>query len=208
MGNSTARTTAADRVRAAAIDLFFEQGYDRTSVRHITAALRLTSGALYNHFRSKEELLYSIISRTHSEAERVTADAILRAGEDPARQLAEVAQALTTFSATYRKETSISHAEWRNLPEPQAAEIRGSRLRLGHLVERLLERGIRTGVFQPTADNALLAKVLLSTWTEVGRWYHPGGHFSVPDLADEFAVLALRTAGAAAPISVERFAPA
>ncbi|MGW4589340.1 hypothetical protein ACWEKJ_18630 [Amycolatopsis thermoflava] len=87
------------------------------------------------------------------------------------------------------------------------SEIRAS-LRLGHLVERLLERGIRTGVFQPTADNALLAKVLLSTWTEVGRWYHPGGHFSVPDLADEFAVLALRTAGAAAPISVERFAPA
>ncbi|MFD4252397.1 hypothetical protein ACFWQL_21905 [Amycolatopsis thermoflava] len=86
--------------------------------------------------------------------------------------------------------------------------IRGSRLRLGHLVERLLERGIRTGVFQPTTDNALLAKVLLSTWTEVGRWYHPSGHFSVPDLADEFAVLALRTAGAAAPISVERFAPA
>ncbi|WP_433743892.1 hypothetical protein [Amycolatopsis sp. 3B14] len=88
------------------------------------------------------------------------------------------------------------------------SEIRGSRLRLGHLVERLLERGIRTGVFQPTTDNALLAKVLLSTWTEVGRWYHPGGHLSVPDLADEFAVLALRTAGAAAPISVERFAPA
>lgn len=158
--------------------------------------------------RTDEPRQPGFVSRTHSEAERVTADAILRAGGDPARQLAEVAQALTAFSATYRKETSISHAEWRNLPEPQAAEIRSSRLRLGHLVERLLERGIRTGVFRPTADNALLAKVLLSTWTEVGRWYHPGGHLSVPDLADEFAVLALRTAGAAAPISVERFAPA
>ena len=54
---------------AAAVDLFYEQGAQATTVREITKACGLTAGALYNHFTSKEELLAS-----RSEFEKQTKD--------------------------------------------------------------------------------------------------------------------------------------
>lgn len=48
-----------ERILAAALDLFSTQGFDATSTAQIEAAAGLSprSGALYKHFRSKEQLL-------------------------------------------------------------------------------------------------------------------------------------------------------
>ena len=43
-----------------ALDLFTEQGYEATSMRDIAAALGLSPGAFYHHFRSKEAVLVAV----------------------------------------------------------------------------------------------------------------------------------------------------
>ena len=43
-----------------ALDLFSEQGYEATSMRHIAAALGLSPGAFYHHFPSKEAVLVAV----------------------------------------------------------------------------------------------------------------------------------------------------
>lgn len=53
-----------DRIVDAAISLFSEQGYDRTSMKQIALAVDLTESALYRHFRGKEDLLSEIITYT------------------------------------------------------------------------------------------------------------------------------------------------
>lgn len=48
--------------------LFFEKGYDRTSLQDIIDGLGgLTKGAIYYHFRSKEEILISVVERMSKE---------------------------------------------------------------------------------------------------------------------------------------------
>ena len=47
----------------AAVTLFNQQGYDRTSMNEIAAALGITKAALYYHFASKEDILVAGISR-------------------------------------------------------------------------------------------------------------------------------------------------
>ena len=54
-------TSLQSRIAEAAIELFYSQGATATSVRDITSACGLTPGALYNHFSSKEQLLYVLI---------------------------------------------------------------------------------------------------------------------------------------------------
>lgn len=49
----------------AAIDLFTEQGFDKTSLREVAERVGVTKAALYYHFRSKEDLLSSLIERVH-----------------------------------------------------------------------------------------------------------------------------------------------
>ncbi len=51
----------ANRILIQAMRIFLEKGYHGTSVDDITQAAGLTKGALYWHFRSKEDLLKRIV---------------------------------------------------------------------------------------------------------------------------------------------------
>ena len=49
-----------EKIQEVAIELFTEQGYDKTSLREIAERLEVSKAALYYHFKSKEEILRSI----------------------------------------------------------------------------------------------------------------------------------------------------
>ncbi|GAB2596740.1 TetR family transcriptional regulator [Streptomyces capparidis] len=48
------------RIQRAALDLFVRQGYEKTSLREVADAVRITKPAIYYHFGSKEEILLSV----------------------------------------------------------------------------------------------------------------------------------------------------
>jgi AcrR family transcriptional regulator len=54
-----ARTDTRSRVQKVALELFAEQGYEKTSLREIAERLGVTKAALYYHFRSKEDIVHS-----------------------------------------------------------------------------------------------------------------------------------------------------
>jgi AcrR family transcriptional regulator len=47
------------RIQQVAMELFAEQGYERTSLREIAEGLGVTKAALYYHFKSKEDIVLS-----------------------------------------------------------------------------------------------------------------------------------------------------
>lgn len=50
-----------DQILAAASDLFYRFGYHNVSTEQIAAVVGITAGALYRHFRSKQDLLASAV---------------------------------------------------------------------------------------------------------------------------------------------------
>ncbi len=60
----------AYRLLEAADKLFYSQGVPATTVREITSACGLSPGALYNHFNSKDDLLYVLVGHRHLRLER------------------------------------------------------------------------------------------------------------------------------------------
>ncbi|MEV5650876.1 helix-turn-helix domain-containing protein [Nocardia sp. NPDC052254] len=54
------RSDTRERIRAVAMELFAEHGYDKTSLREIAERLGVTKAALYYHFRSKEDIVVSL----------------------------------------------------------------------------------------------------------------------------------------------------
>ncbi len=58
------------RILASALSLFAKQGYDHTTFNDIAARLRLTKGAVYWHFKSKEALLMALIDEMFETFER------------------------------------------------------------------------------------------------------------------------------------------
>jgi AcrR family transcriptional regulator len=49
------------RIQAVALELFTEQGYEKTSLREIAERLGVTKAALYYHFKSKDEIVNSLV---------------------------------------------------------------------------------------------------------------------------------------------------
>ncbi|WP_422771625.1 TetR/AcrR family transcriptional regulator [Plantactinospora sp. WMMC1484] len=60
MTGSTGDTRS--RIQAVALELFTEQGYEKTSLREIAERLGVTKAALYYHFRSKDDIVDSFVS--------------------------------------------------------------------------------------------------------------------------------------------------
>lgn len=48
------------RIQQVALELFAEQGYERTSLREIAERLGVTKAALYYHFKSKEDIVLGL----------------------------------------------------------------------------------------------------------------------------------------------------
>ena len=59
MSESTGDTRS--RIQAVALELFSEEGYEKTSLREIAERLGVTKAALYYHFKSKDEIANSFI---------------------------------------------------------------------------------------------------------------------------------------------------
>ncbi|HEY4023160.1 MAG TPA: TetR/AcrR family transcriptional regulator [Pseudonocardiaceae bacterium] len=49
-----------EKIQAVALELFAEQGYDKTSLREIAERLDVTKAALYYHFRTKDDIVTSL----------------------------------------------------------------------------------------------------------------------------------------------------
>ena len=57
------------KILNTAISLFLENGYEKTSMQDIVNALGMSKGAIYHHFKSKEELFQRSIPKSkHSES--------------------------------------------------------------------------------------------------------------------------------------------
>lgn len=55
-----ARGNTRQRIQDVALELFGEQGYEKTSLREIAERLDVTKAALYYHFKTKEDILVSL----------------------------------------------------------------------------------------------------------------------------------------------------
>jgi AcrR family transcriptional regulator len=89
---------ARDRLLEAAMQLFAEQGYDRTTAREIAESASLTERTFFRHFADKREVLFGGSSELQESIEKAVATA--------ARSLAPlevVAAALSSTSAMFEQ---------------------------------------------------------------------------------------------------------
>lgn len=57
------RTELREKIVLAAIELFLERGFEKTSIRTIASAIEYSPATIYLHFKDKNELFYEISER-------------------------------------------------------------------------------------------------------------------------------------------------
>jgi len=141
---------ALERLRAAAVELFEERGYDRTTVGDIAARAELTERTFFRYFADKREVLFS----GSEELEKLIVSAVASA-PDSLSPLEVVVEALAASSPAF--EARRPHARKRQALIAAHAELRERELIKSTKLAEALRASLRErGVPQTTA--ALLAQ--------------------------------------------------
>src|SRR3954470_16087645 len=181
------------RIRAAASELFFEQGYAATSMRQIADGAGVRVGSVYNHFRNKEDLLFRIAYETMEEMIAGANDAIV-AEQDAAAQL----RTFVSFHTSYCVERNFQARVADDFLHLLAADARKAVIGLRDDYERIL-RAILTNGAQTRGwlvdEAGLIAFGVVTMITDVRLWYRPDGRLTLNDVADYYATFVLRALG-------------
>jgi TetR/AcrR family transcriptional regulator, cholesterol catabolism regulator len=188
------------RLAEAAIELFYARGATATSVREITSACGLTPGALYNHFASKEDLVYLLVRDIHIQVDGAMAVVLAAAGSDPVDQLSSMVRFLVGHTAGYKKQSRFANREFTVLTGARMQEVMAVRRRLRDRLAGVLLDGAGHGAFSLTGGNdqpsaALCSSIILNMCVHISEWtleHYPQG---VTDLQDRYNAMALRLAG-------------
>jgi len=182
--------------------LFHVNGFVTSTVREIAEACDLTPGAIYNHFGSKHEILYSIVKWSHDELEREVAEAIAAAPDGAREKLRAALVAFTRRHTLFPEAARVTNRDYRFLPEPSRSEVIGLRRKLRALIQRLVQDGIDEGVMAlPALDPGrrgrhlaaeIVAMDLINMSVMVAEWYRPNGPLSSQSISEFQADVALQ----------------
>ncbi|HEY0498608.1 MAG TPA: TetR/AcrR family transcriptional regulator [Kutzneria sp.] len=193
---SVATVRSRDRLLAAATTLFYERGFLATSVKEITQACGFTQGALYNHFPSKDELLYELVLDIHTELERHTGQARSAAGDDPVDQYAALVAVHVAAHSQFRERSRVGNQEYRSLTGAHLEHVLDIRRRLRNQVADVLTLGQEAGVFDPVGGSAATtARAVVDMCGQISEWFRDDGELTPTEMHRRYIELALRMAG-------------
>jgi AcrR family transcriptional regulator len=189
------------RLAGAAVELFYRQGALATSVRQITEACGLTPGALYNHFDSKNQLLYVVVRDIHLRLESALAAAQESVAGDPVAELRAIVAVNVARHSEHRETARVANREFPLLSGQHYEEVVAIRRRLRDSVVDVLLAGQKKQVFDLVGGEDRTAAVLtalpiLDMCVHISEWFHERRPLSHADLETRYVGLALRMAGA------------
>ena len=183
-------TPRRQQIEDAASALFRERGYAATSVRDIAQALNLQGGSLYAHMASKEDVLWSIVSRAADRFNAEVAPVAAERASGPIR-LRKMIRAHVEVVTSDQKNAAVFLHEWRFLSQERRDQMAARRDAYEALFRRVIDEGIGTGDFE-AVDSRLTAMAILSSLNGIATWYRPAGALGARDIADQYADLFLR----------------
>jgi len=183
-------------VRAAA-DAFFDHGYHECTVDMIAERLSGTKAIVYYYFDDKRSILEEIFRRALSEAQEVIRTAIDK-GSDPLDKLATFARLYAGWVVDNQRVVGVLWREERSLsPESRQAVALGRR-EMDDLVALIIREGVSKGQFH-VEDVRTTARAISGMISYTYSWWRDDRRLSREDIADYYAVVALRIVGAQPP---------
>ncbi|WP_431913016.1 TetR/AcrR family transcriptional regulator [Micromonospora carbonacea] len=175
---------------ASALELFEKRGFDRTSVQEIADRAKLTKGAFYHHFESKDDLLRHI-QEEYLEAQLAAIAKIEAGSDDPKVRVAELIRFSLTSVAEYRAHVTIFYQERRNLTADLFAEVTRKRSLVESAFAGMIADGIARGAFRSDVDPRIATFGLVGMCAWAYQWLNVGGPLSVEEVARQFSAMVL-----------------
>lgn len=200
IGNSK-REVLRRNVLEAAAKLFAERGFGGTNLQDIADVLGISRPALYYYFKSKEDILASLVEEVTVISGQQATQLASRADFNPSETLKKMVfnhakwllEHPVQFRVVDRTENNLSDATRRTHDKAKRALLDN--------FSRTIARGIELGHFRPVDPKVTALSIIgMCSWT--AWWFNPEGRMPHEEIARsiaEFAVNGLRQGGNVLP---------
>jgi AcrR family transcriptional regulator len=173
------------------VKLFAAKGYSASSLRDIASAVGIEPASLYNHIKSKEELLFTIVSEATRDGTEFIKRVVSEAEATPEAQLRAAVWANTVYHARHPHTAKIGQYELHSLSLKRYRTTIALRDKWEAIFRKILQAGIASGRFRAMPVTPTVAG-LIGMGAYSTLWFKPHGPMTAEQLADLYADLAVR----------------
>ncbi len=181
-----------EKIIIHAIDLFYEHGYTKASTRMLVKSAGMTSSAIYNHFKNKDEILFTIIQRTADKVLFILNQTI-KQYKDPVECLKHMLTGMM-HSLTHpemRKEIAILNNELYQLPSDLRKKCNERHREIFELFRSIITEIQKRDRSDPINDTvATFGTLGAMLW--IKNWYKDDGPLSIDEISDELINFVLK----------------
>jgi TetR/AcrR family transcriptional regulator, cholesterol catabolism regulator len=183
-----------EQIRQLAAEMFFERGYEATTMRELAAAIDIKTASLYYFFPNKEEILFELIESVVRQL-IVGAKHLTAREHTPEHRLAGLVVNHVVLHAMRPKESTLGDSELRSLTKQHLRANVRHRDEYERVVVGVLQDGDAAKRFS-LIDPKLTAYAVIAHSSHVGTWYRASGRLSLQAVAYAYVALALRMVAA------------
>lgn len=191
-GQVTAPESARGKLLQMAAHLFRSKGFDRTTVRDLAGAVGIQSGSIFHHFKSKDEILRSVMEETIRYNTALMRDALGQAASTRERMLALIRCELQSIMGGTGEAMAVLVYEWRSLSDDGQQFILALRDEYEQIWLDVLEEARVQGEF--SGDPFIIRRFLTGALSWTNTWFRSEGPMSLDQLAEQALTLVIKPA--------------
>jgi AcrR family transcriptional regulator len=184
---SSKSNTRKDVIISKAARLFREKGYSATSMRDLAEHVGVEAARLYNHIRSKAEILQEICFKTANKF----MDHITEVESSDQKSIGKI-EAILRFHirqiVTHYEEVYVMDREWKHLTDPYLSNMQSQRRSYRQRIAAIIEEGIRKGEIK-NIDAPTAVLIILHAVSGIESWHRSVKRISAEMLEDNMVMI-------------------
>ena len=182
-------TERKTQILAAGERLFNEKGYLATSVRDLADAVGMEAASLYSHYKSKEDILWTIADRCANEFFE-SVKPIAASQLHTQKKLTEMIIAHVGVITRNIDASAVFFREWRHIAEPRRSAYAKLRNDYEAIFKEVVRQGIQENLFK-NYDEGFSTRTIMSALNWTHTWYRQDGELSSEEIGQHLAGILL-----------------
>jgi AcrR family transcriptional regulator len=187
---ATVTLTTRQNIRQTAEKLFRERGYAAIGMRELAREVGIEAPSIYNHFKSKDDLLREICFDIAEQFFKAFETAVVTE-EKPHKKLKAVIKAHIGVIAANINSSEVFFNEWVFLEEPHLSKFKKLRYEYEMKFREIIDKGIKQQNFKKM-DSKLVAFVIFSALNATYDLYKSNERLSHHEIAEAISELLLK----------------
>lgn len=180
------------KILTLARNLFWQNGYRGVSMRDLARAYGCQPANLYNHFKTKESILFEVLREEMEQIIRPISHLKDDEDGDPVSQLSLIISSHLRITLSHRRSAKmLFDVALGNLASADRKVIISMRDTYDSIIRNVIQRGQKKGIFLPHNEK-LVGFMISSMITRTRIWFHPRKGVTIDELANFIIQFALR----------------